>query len=470
MPKEKLSEIINYVKKKMLGNQFPTRKEIESKFKIDLRTYFLNIEELYKTLSVNYTPIKNNIVSARIAEALNTTRRFRTKAEGRRVILSWVKSQINHEIKPTHVIIVKKFKINLDSYFPNGINEVYSSIGLKYSNKFARKTLEQKDKIKSQILEFVLANYKKNIILTRTAIQNKFKIRFDYYFSSIRELYKICGLEKEFLIGARTSVRRKFKDEIRNLVLNYIRNQVKIGKYPSYREIKEKFGVNLNFYFLSILDAYKMIGINLIDKRNIFTSFKKQELLREITIYFLKNRGFRIIKKRNTLGEDILISDKEDNLIPVELKAYHKSISLPNRLPYINKPYKNEFDQLRNYMRKHKSTFGILITSTSKIRSKVPKNIKLITGSILLKFLNNNGRVNLIKKLEWIRNTYSNSSKAIEIQKKRNIILDYFENSVKEGKVPTTRELERKFEIDLRTYFPKRINELYEYCGISIPS
>ena len=177
-----------------------------------------------------------------------------------------------------------------------------------------------------------------------------------------------------------------------------------------------------------------------------------------IAIKLFEYKGYKINKISILDGnkkEDLLLKNNCGSEIPVEIKAYHKTISLPNRLVYLKRPYQNEYSQLRDYIQKLNSPYGYLVTSTQKIVSKPNKEDKIIIidGHSLRNFLVECKQRHLIKLLNWVQNTYNSENKNILRDKKRLEIINYLRKNYKKGILIKRIKLEKEFHIDLRTYF-----------------
>ena len=283
------------------------------------------------------------------------------------------------------------------------------------------------------------------------------------------EVYERVGITKDELKKIRKSTRISAQlkshhsfTSIRDgqkLIACYIKKQVAKGIYPTHREITNDLKLNINTYFKSIKDAYEFANIKYKRDPNPLISLRKEKLLIEISFILFKKFGYKVEINSSGKGPDIILK-KIGSTIPVEIKAYHKSISLPNRLPYLQKRYKNEYDQLKSYMKNLQSKKGILVTSTSKISKNPPKNIKVINYDSLVQLLIKYDLLFLKRKIDWIRNTYSSESKEIMINYRRSSIINFVRRNLTKGKLVTTKQIESKFKIDIRTYF-NSIKEIY---------
>jgi len=255
----------------------------------------------------------------------------------------------------------------------------------------------------------------------------------------------------------------------RNKIINYLRREIKKGHYPGRHEIQEKLGIWFYSYFNDIKEPYNLADIDISKlKFNPFIATEKEKRLNEVVSVLLSRMSFTIIETYRRDGADILVRDNDNNLIPVELKAYHRN----NNLPISNifaKKYENEIKQLEDYIRTCKSPHGILITTTDRIRAKIPHNIRIISGTKLISLLEEHKLSKNIPTIEWIRNTYSSFDRKVHEDKIKKGIAKYVSSSVSRGRYPSMRDIERKFRINIRTYF-ENVPEIYKSEGIELPS
>lgn len=118
-------------------------------------------------------------------------------------------------------------------------------------------------------------------------------------------------------------------------------------------------------------------------------------------------------------------------------------------------------------MKKYNSPYGIIFTTTDKIKIGVPKDVKLFKATDIFEFLRKFNLENFIRDFSWIRNTYNSEKKSIKIKEIRENIAEYFKREHRSDRTPTIHDIQKKFNIDLRTYFPKGMRELYQHCDIS---
>jgi len=339
--------------------------------------------------------------------------RFRNKAEGRIEILKFVKDSVKKGIFPTFNDLEKEFHIDLRSYFEGGVKEVYEKVGFNYG---------QIKKIQRTIKGYLIT---------------KKKLRF-----SVKE-----GKRK---------------------IAKYIRQEEKKGHFPGKGEVQEKFHIWFNSYFQSIQEVYKFANVNFkkIDP-NPFIAIEKDKKLRKVSKILLKRMGFILIRDNRKNGADLLVKDRKGQIIPVELKAYHRNSNLPISNIFGN--YENEMEQLQNYIELQKAPYGILITTTNRVRLSTPNNIVLIKGKDLIDDLRKFDLSEFITDINWIRNTYLSFDKTINQNIRKKKIINYIRKKVSKGHYPSMREIQNKFKINVRTYFPGNMFEAYKTSNVELP-
>lgn len=339
-------------------------------------------------------------------------RRFRTKEEGRKIITKYVKDSIRSGHYPSTNDITKRFRAYFYTYFKD-TRELYGRTGILYH------------------------------IAKRAKKMQKGK--------------SITGRKRRFPL-----------DVGRKKIIKYIKNEAKWGHLPGRHEIQENLGISLFSYFKDTGDAYKAANVN-FEKgiKNPFLAIEKEKKLTDVSITLLNKIGFEVIEFYRRTGSDILVKDSEGNLIPVELKAYHRNVNIP--LSNVFMAYENEIDQLQRYITKEKSPFGILITTTDRIRIDVPSNIRLINGKNLISLLKSHGLSEHVKTVHWIRNTYSRTDRKLHEQKIKKSIISYIRKQQKNGIHPSMRNIQLKFKINISTYFPSGLKEAYELSDILMP-
>ncbi len=334
-----------------------------------------------------------------------------------------------------------------------------------------------KKKKKELTLNYIKSQVRKGHCPSHSEIEKTFHLHIPFYFKNVKGMYERAGfsyteikklkiIQKSRLI---TEKKRRFEIEKgREKIIAYIRKEAKGGHFPGLDEIQKHFSISLGSYFKNIKYAYKTAKINLEKRKpNPFIGLEKEERLIRISINLLENMDYRIVTVNRNNGADLIVKDLNNFIIPVELKAYHRNVNIP--ISNIFGDYENEIEQLRKYINIHKSPYGILITTTDRIRLRVPSNIILINGKELTNKLMKYGLSKHLPSLNWIKDTYSSFDRGIHESKVREKIITYIQNQVSKKHYPSMREIQHKFKINIRIYFPGNMSEAYQIANVELP-
>jgi hypothetical protein len=267
-----------------------------------------------------------------------------------------------------------------------------------------------------------------------------------------------------------TNFAARSKKRLKKQILEYIRTNVAKGHYPTFMEIEEKFHTNMRTHFSGILDAYEQAGIAYKRDPNPFLNYEKEKKLTRISVKILRKMGYLIEKVSigpQGSGPDIILKNRNQELIPVEIKAYHRFGKIKDQQPDKYSEYlRNEVAQLLEYERRLKSPYGYLITSTDrkKLGQTDPK-IRILFSKDLKKLLIEYQMENELKTIDWIRETTSSTETEEKIKTMRNMIILFVKKEIEEGKYVNKLEIQAKFKIDLRSYF-KSTKEIYHIIGV----
>lgn len=381
-------------------------------------------------------------------------------------------------IVPSIKEVNKKFNINLYTYFPEGIQEAYDICNFDFTPKQNKKKavkegvreknmrFESVKEGRKRILEFFKQKIKEGNRPTEEEIKEKFNISLSTYFpGKIKELYELANVP---LIG-----RLRDREELKEKIIKYVQSEAKKGHFPTYEEIDRKFSTNLNHLFSGIREVYSAGKIEYKRDPNPFVKYKKEKKLTEICKKIFSKRGYKIKKisigPSTKGGPDIILEDKKNNLIPVEIKAYQKSGKLGIGSKYSGY-FSNEITQIKEYMTKLNSKYGFLVsTANRKVFDEIPENIKLLLIDDIKNLLEKYNLNKEIEDLKWIRNTSVSISKEKTIKAMQEEILDYIRKKANEGEYASRKEIENKFRISLSTYF-KNIKDAYKKAGVDINS
>jgi len=332
--------------------------------------------------------------------------------------------------------------------------------------------------VRNQVIDFVRDNVKKGIFPTFNDIEKELHVHIKSHFKSrVKEVYEKSGIDYSRIRKIITAMKghkitqKKLRfniEEGKKKIAKYIRQEVKKGHFPGKEEIQEIFHIWFNSYFNDLQGAYEYANVSFKKiNPNPFIAIEKDNRLRKVSKILLKRMGFILIKDNRKNGADLLVKNMEEQIIPVELKAYHRNSNLP--ISNIFGHYKNEMEQVQNYIKLHKAPYGVLITTTDRIRLPIPNNIILIKGSELIDNLRKFNLSEFITDINWIRNTYLSFDKTINQKKMKKKFINYIKENVLKEHYPSMREIENKFKINIRTYFPENMLETYKEAEVEFP-
>lgn len=254
-----------------------------------------------------------------------------------------------------------------------------------------------------------------------------------------------------------------------NQIVMYVKNEVKKGRYPTHDEIERRFHTNIRTHFKNIREIYKLANVVYVRDPNPFIKLKKEEVLTKICVKLLDKLGYnlkRVSIELNGHGPDLLVVDGDGNSLPIEIKAYQKYGKIGSSSRRSSKYFADEVKQLQAYIKKLKSPYGILITSTDRSNVKnLPRNIKLLFGKDVANLLQKFQLKKELEQLEWIR--YSNVSVKKEryIEAFRKEILKFVRRNLMDGRYIGKREIEKRFGINYNTYF-RSMKEIYQKLNV----
>jgi len=378
-------------------------------------------------------------------------------------VAKYIHNNVKENHYPGFLEIKKRFKIGLHTYFKN-IAQAYKLAGLKYkrSNFWTDRRLKKEKIVRKDIINLIRLEGEKGKQLARREIESRFKIGIINYFKSLREAYRYAGVKFEPHFGPRTKEERK---QTKQAVLSYVKEKVKNERYfPDIHEIRREFNIGTETYFPGgIKEIIKKAGLGK-EKFSAFWRLEKERRLLKIAQYILGQRGYKIISKQNKIGPDMVVK-KNGNFIPIELKAFRKNSYLPARLIP-----RNPISQISTYIRELKGPFGIIITTAEDLqpryKNKVPKNVKIWFHKDIIKTIP--PKSDLGEDLEFIASTFPNFNSETVIRKMRQEVIQYIKMYAKQNKYPITREIQKKFKINLHSYF-KDIFEAYKLAGVKYP-
>jgi hypothetical protein len=331
-------------------------------------------------------------------------------------------------------------KLNLDP------KEVYA----KYSNQsvsFLYKKNIDKEKRLKEILAYVEKCLKKRYFPSGNELHKKFRIyRMGF---TLKKIYSYLGVN--FLLLPKKP--SNSREEIKELLINYLREEVSRNHFPSRKEIEQKFHLRLDGLFKGIDDLYRSAGLQYKQVENQAIKIEKARKLLKIAINVLERMKLKvlIVREPNQQGIDIIVGEP-NRCIGVELKAYNK----------FEKVKKKDILQLKKFKAREKLIKLLLFTTTNRISTKIPPWVEVFT----FKRLKNYCSEEEIKVLNEIR------EKSIHIEtkdkeEKRQRILDYVKKNAAKGKYVGADDILHELGTYVYTYF-KNMDEVYGKAGIKV--
>lgn len=188
---------------------------------------------------------------------------------GQKKILEYVKSELSKGRYISRREINEKFKINLNTYF-SSMKEIYQRLGVDpYSLPSHRMGGQiDKDILRNRILAFVQEEVEKGNYPTYKEIQQRFCCLPKLYFlNGIREIYKLAGVPYNRKFANKTF---EEKAEVRERIVDYLKKSDKMGHFPTYREIKTEFKINIGNYFKGGLrEIYDVARVKLPSRQGL---------------------------------------------------------------------------------------------------------------------------------------------------------------------------------------------------------
>jgi hypothetical protein len=309
------------------------------------------------------------------------------------------------------------------------------------------------EKRKIEVIEYVKNEIEKGRHPSYKELQNKYNI--SYFDINLDTIYSNLGIKFLHIPKRRpTGCNEILKKEL----IEYVKNEIQNGHYPSRREIEKKFRVHISVLFGNIENLYISAGSRYVQKNSQEIKKRKADILMDLVLYILPKLHLEFIKQRDTreTGIDILAKNKDDEIVGIELKAYNKYEKIKER----------DIDQLKKFLIKEKLNRGILISTTSGIQSNllIPPKIKIILFDDFLKFCNKD----MLHFLNFIR-TYSIHRETYELDNKRRKIIEYAKNKAQNGEDISHKKILNYLKLDCKTYF-KSIYEVYKEADIPIPT
>lgn len=170
----------------------------------------------------------------------------------RKRILIYVKRRIKKEQYTSRREILRKFRVNPDSYFAGGTTEIYKTLKINpiYCSHYRMSRNFNKEEIREQIILFIGKEYGNGHLPTYKEIQKRFNCFPKLYFpGGIREMVNSAGIKYERKFANKTL---EEKELIKRKIIEYAKEKNKSGIGVKYRDIRRDLLVGPRNYFRSI--------------------------------------------------------------------------------------------------------------------------------------------------------------------------------------------------------------------------
>ncbi len=252
-------------------------------------------------------------------------------------------------------------------------------------------------------------------------------------------------------------ISKKQIEKLHSVVIPYIQHEVKLGHYPSRREMINLFHADFGIDG-GIAGLYNKAGLEYQLKINQAIKYDKAEMLTKIVLSILPKMGLISIEVRSVhqRGVDIIAKNAAGKKIGLELKAYYEFERVKAR----------NIQQINRFITDEKLDYCYLITTTEKISGieLLDNRAEIIPNSNLVKFCDDEQK----NVINYIRTRSVNTESPEKSQKQKEII-EYVKRKVKNEGSFTLSQLNSDLKLGSRWYF-KNILEIYNASEIKVPS
>lgn len=302
----------------------------------------------------------------------------------------------------------------------------------------------------TMVLNYVKSSVKKGIYPKGSELHKKFRI-YDDLNLNMKDIYRILGVNL-LLVPNKPA---QTKEEVKKLLIEYVKNEVKKKHYPSRREIENNFHVRLQGIFDGIENLYKEAKISYRRIENQDIKYKKAKKFLEVIVKILKKNKFKVvqIKNPNQQGIDVIISLSKKKIIGIELKAYNQFERVKMKdIKQLEKFYKNnDFKEIW------------LLTTSSRVPKEIPKWLNIMKYEDLKKWCYKEE----LQTLKEIRKKSVHQDTPHRLQKKQ-LIINYIRKNGQKGKFVGARNINDDLRLYVYSYF-KNMDEIYKMAEIDIP-
>jgi len=146
------------------------------------------------------------------------------------------------------------------------------------------------EKVRSKILDYVKRKLKERKYVSRREIFKRFRVNPDSYFSGgTTGIYKRLNIDPESLPNYRMS--RNFnKEKFKKRIIDFVKEEIKKGHFPIYKEIQRKFNCLPRLYFPGgIKEIAKLSGIK-YNRKFANKTPEEKKLIRQKIIQYTKRK------------------------------------------------------------------------------------------------------------------------------------------------------------------------------------
>jgi len=310
-------ELIDYLKGEIEKDNYPSRREIEKRFKVRIGNIFGTINNLYSHVNMPYKQKNNQELKIKKAKILtnimldvlpklNLELKNIAKVHQKGIDILAEDSNNNligielkafnkyEPIKKKNLEQVKRFlvKYNLKKAIlvtttkrcnkielPNNIEIIFYDDLMKLCNMENIKKLDfirnysihketyEREKKRAKMIKYAREMYIKDKDISYESISRDLNLNIRTYFNNIYDLYYKANIPvpQRKIYGFKCSKPYKKTEKARNALLKrmlqYISEEVKKGRYPSGIEIGNKFGISHIWSFINVSDLYKQLGL-----------------------------------------------------------------------------------------------------------------------------------------------------------------------------------------------------------------
>ncbi len=312
-------ELIAYLKETVGEDHYPSRRELEGKFKLRLAPdLFRSIKDLYKQAGIKYKQQNNQSIKSKKAKLLvevisknieklnlsliktNGTHQrgvdIITKDKNNNIIgielkaynknemvkkrnieqiENWLKTKSFHKI----ILITTTSKIENNVEVPKNVEIIKFEDLIKICNKNSFKKIRyirdysvhidtKEHEVKRKLIKnYIRYNYEDNERININEINNILKLDIYTYFKNQLELYKYCNIIPPICVVKLKKRRDKNKLSLEYFkiweykIINYLKEEISKGHYASGEDINRKFKISHIWQYFKVSELYKKVGL-----------------------------------------------------------------------------------------------------------------------------------------------------------------------------------------------------------------